>query len=144
MGRGAVARQGIFAFVALLVLSFGTATGVRAEGSGAGIGIVEWVVALEGGMGVPGGTVGVTVTLDGPSEPPKNLFVTIIYPPDDLELAGSAEDSCMLSDRLADSHVIFAEQLDEGALDVAVGPDDVLAVTDRTRAAILIYKIIYE
>jgi len=29
-------------------------------------------------------------------------------------------------------------------VDVAVGPDDVLAVTDRARSAILIYRIIYE
>jgi len=32
----------------------------------------------------------------------------------------------------------------QGPVDVAVGPGEVLAVTDRTRAAILIYKIIYE
>jgi sugar lactone lactonase YvrE len=29
-------------------------------------------------------------------------------------------------------------------LDVAVGPDGTLAVTDRSRAAILLYRIIYE
>lgn len=35
-------------------------------------------------------------------------------------------------------------QSPQGPIDVAVGPGEVLAVTDRTRAAVLIYKIIYE
>lgn len=32
----------------------------------------------------------------------------------------------------------------ESPIDVAVGPDDLLAVTDRSRAAILIYRILYQ
>ena len=31
-----------------------------------------------------------------------------------------------------------------GPVDVAVGPDDTLAVTDRVRSAVLLYRIIYE
>ena len=54
----------------------------------------------------------------------------------------------VLGKRLTPDLVIGQEGLDGGELtapvDVAVGPNDLLAVTDRDRAAVVVYRIIYE
>jgi len=54
----------------------------------------------------------------------------------------------VLGKRMTYEFAIGQEELGGGDLsepvDVAVGPDNLLAVTDRSRAAVLVYRIIYE
>ncbi|MGE0518052.1 MAG: cohesin domain-containing protein [Candidatus Binatia bacterium] len=79
------------------------------------------VLSLNGGTGIPGGTVAVTLSLQGdPENQATSADADISYPDDVLDISNPIAEVCQIDPRIADTHLVAGQVVEPGVLRVAV------------------------
>lgn len=90
-------------------------------GSVAHAGINEPELSLVGGTGVPGGTVSVTLVLsDDIDDEAVSAGIDLRFPADVVEFLEPVNGNCAVADRIADTHGVAGDLLEEDLVNVEV------------------------
>ena len=93
-----------------------SATVMAMSGTAARAGVLEPELAVDGGTGVPGGTVSVTLSLaDDPAGAGVSAGVDVNFAAESLQFFEPVDDNCALAERISTTHGVAGRLL---------GPDD--------------------
>ncbi|MGH3644356.1 MAG: hypothetical protein ACRDUX_35660 [Mycobacterium sp.] len=90
-------------------------------GSVASAGLVDPELSLVGGSGVPGGTVSVTLVLsEDIDDAAVSAGIDLRFPADVVEFLEPVNGNCAVADRIADTHGVAGQLLEEDVVNVEV------------------------
>jgi hypothetical protein len=97
------------------------ATLVAFAGSAARAGISEPEIAVDGGTGIPGGTVAVTLSLsDDVADAGVSLGVDLHFAAEALEFFEPVDESCAVAERLSETHGVAGRLVEDSVLNIEV------------------------
>lgn len=112
--RGSTGAEALRLFVAAAML-------VALAGSPARAGDIDPELSIEGGTGIAGGTVAVTLSLtDDIDDVAVSAGIFLRFPAESLEFFEPVADSCAVAERLSDTHGIAGRLADPDLLDLEV------------------------
>lgn len=104
-----------------LGLMVAAATLVVMVGAPAGAGIIEPELSIEGGTGIPGGTVAVTLSLaDDVADVGVSAGIDLRFGAESLEFFEPVAESCTVAERISDTHGVGGRLLDVDVLNLEV------------------------